>query len=196
MNESRRVAVSRQRDREQERQRQSVPSEVDEEGRKNDGGVDGRRGGRERRPDGPLALSQTVATGPETNLDQEPRERRGRTRTELLCSPPPFLCPRECPFFTPSFLYSSLPPRFVAPIINISPSPCLTARSSAHRCCRCFFLVLFFFFLRASPPPGSSGNVHRTPIINSNLCRTLFFILPSSHRPPCAIPCPSAFICK
>lgn len=52
-----------------------MPREVDEEGRKNDRGV-GEREGKERRPDEPLALSQTVATGPETNLDQELREGR------------------------------------------------------------------------------------------------------------------------
>lgn len=160
------------------RQRQSVPSEVDKEGRKNDRGVGG-RGGRERRPDEPLALSQTVATVPETNLDQELRERRERKTAEPLYTRP-LLFPR--PFFTPSFLYSSLLPRFVAPIINISPSPCLTARSSAHRCCRCFFLVLFFFFFLLAHHPRPAHPVTCTvPIINSNLCRTLFFILPSSH---------------
>lgn len=65
-----------------------MPSEVDEEGRKNDRGV-GERGGRERRPDGPLALSQTVATGPETNLDQEPREReeKGRGQSHHILVP-------------------------------------------------------------------------------------------------------------
>lgn len=84
---------------EKERQRQSTPS-VDEEERKNDRGVGGREE-RERRPDGPLALSQTVATGPETNLDQEPRERREKKRTEppYHCSPPPLLA--RVSFFTP-----------------------------------------------------------------------------------------------
>ncbi|KYM99911.1 hypothetical protein ALC62_09532 [Cyphomyrmex costatus] len=106
----------------------------------------------ERRPDGPLALSQTVATGPETNLDQESRERMERKRIE------PFLP------------YSSLPPRFVAPIINISPSPCLTARSFAHRCRRCFFLVLFFFFLTHHPRPTHPVTYTVIPIINHLDC--------------------------
>lgn len=86
-----------------------------------------------------------------------------------------------------SSVYSSLPPRFVAPIINISQSPRLTARS-AHRCCRCFFfflILLFFFFLVRHPRPAHPAACI-VPIINSNLCRTLFFILPSppSSSPP------------
>lgn len=88
-----------------------------------------------------VSLKPNGCNGPETNLDQELRERRERKTAELLCStpsPPPSLFPFACPFFTPSFLYSSLPPRFVAPIINISPSSCLTACSSAHRCCSFF----------------------------------------------------------
>lgn len=138
--------------------------EMDEEGRQNDKGwtAEGVRG---RRPDGPLALSQTVATGPGTNLDQESRERRERKRTEpRYALNPPLPLAREYPFFSPprAFLYSSFPPRFVAPIINISQSPRLTARS-AHRCCRCFFfffffLILFFlvlfFFLARHPRPA------------------------------------------
>lgn len=126
--------------------------EMDEEGRQNDKGwtAEGERG---RRPDGPLALSQTVATGPGTNLDQESRERRERKRTEpRYALNPPLPLAREYPFFllrARSFI-PLFPPRFVAPIINISQSPRLTARS-AHRCCRCFFffffLILFFFVL-------------------------------------------------
>lgn len=40
-----------------------------------------------------------------------------------------------------------------------------------------------FFFARASPPPGTIHPVMRVPlIINSNLCRTLFFGPLSFHR--------------
>lgn len=156
MNESRRVAISPRRDREREIETEIVPSEVDEEGRKNDRGLGG-RGGRERRPDGPLALSQTVAAGPETNLDQEPRERRERKRTEHYMLVP-FSSRASVLFYSSIPLFFSSSPLCVAPIINISPSPCLTARSSAHRCCCC---LLGLLLSRASPPPGSSGNVHR-----------------------------------
>lgn len=131
----------------------------------------------------PLALSQTVATEPETNLDQESRERMERRRIEPLCL---LFIPRECPFFL-LFSYSSLPPRFVAPIINISPSSCLTARSFAHRCRRCFFLVLFFFFLAHHPRPAHPVT-YTVPIINSTFVGrfSLYFhhiVIPSAS--PC-----------
>lgn len=147
-----------------------MPSKVDEEGRRND---------RERRLDGPLALSQTVATGPGTNLDQELRERRERSHDRSLSLSFPLLHTNVLFFILPSLLYSSLPPRFVAPIINISSSPCLTARSSALFLLRGSLLLLLLS--RASLPPAHPA-AYTVPIINSNLCRTLFFILPSPHR--------------
>lgn len=105
MNESRRVAASRQRD----RARRDKWTRKDEE--MTGKGVDGRD--RQKRENGPLALSQTVPTGPGTNLDQEPRERsekkgKGRVHDTLASS---FFPTRECPLFTyspPLFLSSSL----------------------------------------------------------------------------------------
>ncbi|KAL0125927.1 hypothetical protein PUN28_004777 [Cardiocondyla obscurior] len=72
---------------EKARRRQSASSKVDEEGRKNDRGVGGRRGRGEKRPDEPLALSRTRTKGKE---DSE----------ATICSPPSFPV---------SFFYSSAP---------------------------------------------------------------------------------------
>lgn len=92
------------------------------------------------------------------------RTKRKEEDRATICSQSPFTARSRVSFFSPprAFLYSSFPPRFVAPIINISQSPRLTARS-AHRCCRCFFfffffLILFFFvlffFLARHPRPA------------------------------------------
>ena len=61
----------------------------------------------------PLALSQTVATEPETNLDQESREGMERRRIEPLCL---LFIPRECPFFY-SFLIPLFLPALLLPLL-------------------------------------------------------------------------------
>lgn len=91
---------------------------------------------RELGEEGPLALSQTVATRPATNLEQEPERAIGIEEDETL----PMLAPSMQPLTLLSPLLFPLPLslillpcRFVAPIINISQLLRVTGRSSLHR---------------------------------------------------------------
>ena len=109
-----------------------------------------------KRANGPLALSQTVATRPATNLEQEPRAKRReedvQTTAFTLSSLPlyvylllPLLFHPCCP------LFFFLSPLCFAPINNISQSP-LSLSLSLSLSPRIVF-QFFFFHLGFSSPP-------------------------------------------
>ena len=163
-----------------------------------------------KRANGPLALSQTVATRPATNLEQEPRAKRReedvQTTAFTLSSLPlyvylllPLLFHPCCP------LFFFLSPLCFAPINNISQSPLSLSLSLSFSLSASRLPILLFsprlFFAPARPPlvvlallrllllfrahhPRLAHPVMRvpSPIINSNLCRTLFFAPLSFHR--------------
>lgn len=164
MNESHRVAISRQRKRDRDRACRAKWTKKDE-------GMTEKWAGWtvSLKPNGRNGAWDEFRSGTERTKGTEPRSLTPPNSTRVSF------------FLLPSLLYSSLSPRFVAPIINISPSSCLTARSSSLFLLLHGPLLLLLLLSRASLPPAHPA-AYIVPIINSNLCRTLFFILPSSYR--------------
>lgn len=173
MNESRRVAASREKDRaRQDKWMRKDEGMTGKEMDESDGGKRKKERGRT------VSLKPNGCNGAwdEFRSGTERKEKDGTT----IRSPPLPSPSAEYPLFTRSPLYSFLPRRFVALIINILPSPRLTPAPP-----QVLTVSSSFFFF----PWSSSFSCYRpthpvectVPIINSNLCRTLFFI-PSPFR--------------